>query len=120
MKRSIAAAENSRYDIIERQLDSKLDAFNAGYKVTNIEEDGSFSLEARRDRNMMPTFTITPMTTDEGTIIYDVEMSFPNIYLGADQYADDAQYWLGQWAYAAQLATQIKKMEIDPEMDYED
>lgn len=118
--KSDVTASTSRYDIIERQLDSKLDAFNAGYKITNVEDDGSFSLEARRDQNMMPTFTITPLPTEIRTIVYDVEMSFPNIYLGADQYTDDAQYWLGQWMYAAQLATQIKKMEIDPEMDYED
>lgn len=114
MKRSVTAAENSRYDIIEQQLDSQLDAYNAGYKITAVEEDGSFALEARQDQNMMPVFFITPIPADTAdVVVYDVEMQFPNIFLGELQYADDAEHWINEWQKAAKLATQIKKLEID-------
>lgn len=121
MLRYVRASSYSRAEIVEMEIENALDAYNAGY---NLEIDpsgsGEFNVIARENRNMMPSFTITPYSTEDDKIVYDVEMSFPNIYLDVNQYADTAEYWMDRWKCAAQLATQIKRLVVDPNADYED
>lgn len=119
MKRIVKAATYSKRETIEMQLDN-LDTYNCGYDLKVTSDSGDFKLEPRKDKDMMPKFKVISFTQDDGTVLYDVELSFPNIYLGEDQYADTAEYWLGVWMGAAQLATQIKKLRVDPNEQYEE
>lgn len=123
MKKQVKGAiQFDKFDTIERQIESRINAYNAGYDlVVDPDGDGSFSLSAREDRRMMPTFTITPIHQPDGVIVYEVELSFPNIYLGLDhQYVDDAEYWIHNWERAAKLATSIRTLVVDPDLEYED
>lgn len=120
MKRRITAATDSRFEIIERQLDN-LPAYNCGYNLTvDPKADGNFQLVARENAEIMPKFKITPHPQDDGVIYYDVELEFPNIVCDENEYADHAEYCIHQWEKAACLATYIKHMEVDPNAEYED
>lgn len=119
MKKYIKSASTFDTDKMEMQFSMlENEAYNAGYEFWV--EDYEISLSPRRGEKYLPDFFISRVDVGDGKFGYDVELQFPTVYIGSDEYADTAEYAVSRFEEAAKLATMIKKFTIDPNEEYED
>lgn len=119
MKKYIKTATTFDNDKMKMQFSMlENEAYNAGYDLWV--QDYQMILRPRRGEEYLPDFFIRREDVGDGMFGYDVELQFPTVHLGPDEYADTAEYAVGKFQKAAKLATMIKKFTVDPNAEYED
>lgn len=85
-------------------------ADTAGYEV-EISDDKEMTVSCRKDADMMPEFEVFTEEEDNQFFFTPV-LKFPEIDMRKQSYYDDAEYWVGKWAKAAELCSAIMNFSI--------